>query len=166
MTPKITLQSLLQWLSPAMMLPNSPMRADIKAACSVILLAVDDMPASLLTAGTMREGLRAWRFWPSPAEVRSILQPHYDDLRQSVALRSPPPARLPPPPREKSDAERAYVTRIAAELRADLLAQEQATLKAYRRPALTGRQAPTLSRATLNSLYERQGLRGPPVAGD
>lgn len=162
---KIGLQAMAQWLAPMAVLPGAPPRQDMKAICSVILLAVDDMPAALLTQATMREALRTFKFWPTPAEVRALLQPAYNAARDTV-YRAPEPARLPPPTPRRTPEEMAQVSAAMASLKAELSAGEAAREKAYRdaRPAVSQKQVPALSRATLNALYAAKGLMGPEVA--
>lgn len=164
---KISLQALGQWLAPMAVLPGAPPRSDMKAVCSVILLAVDDMPAALLTQATMREALRTFKFWPTPAEVRALLQPAYNDARDS-AYRVPPAARLLPPSPKHTEAEIEHVAAAVKALKADMAAEAADRERLYReaRPAVSTRRAPVLSRATLNALYAAKGLKGPQVPAD
>jgi len=129
------------------------------------MLAVDDLPASAFNADTLRAGMRTWRFWPTPAEVRAVIEEWRKAQWQAKADRPEPRAMLAAPKREVSAAEREYVAAQAALVRQELAASEERREAAFRamRPHTVTSGGPVMSRATLNAIYAAKGLMGPPV---
>lgn len=94
--PTIQAQDLAVWLLPARVLPSAPERRDIPAYAAVVLLALKDVPRSVLTAETIGAALRDWEFWPTPKRIAAALEPaaaawrtEMDQLRAIIRRGSP-----------------------------------------------------------------------------
>lgn len=116
----VTRDELKAWLLPIVAIANSPMsQSDFAAKLSVVGAAVDGYPAACFTAQTRAEGLRRWKWFPTPQEVCELLDPvraaildPYNALRAMMDAKTEPRGWQPTSgAREaadpKHDAERA-----------------------------------------------------------
>jgi len=94
----VTRPELEAWFLPFMALPNTPLDEDtFMARVNLIGAAVDGYPAACFTAQTRAEGLRRWKWFPTPQEVCELLDPvrasivePYDALRQMMDAKPEP----------------------------------------------------------------------------
>lgn len=94
----VTRDELKAWLLPIVAIANSPMsQSDFAAKLSVVGAAVDGYPAACFTAQTRAEGLRRWKWFPTPQEVCELLDPvrasildPYNALRQMMDAKREP----------------------------------------------------------------------------
>ena len=94
----VTRDELKKWLLPLVAIANNPMsQGDFSARLSLVGAAVDGYPAACFTAQTRAEGLRRWKWFPTPQEVCELLDPvrasivePYDALRQMMNAKPEP----------------------------------------------------------------------------
>lgn len=122
----------------------------------------EEFPAEAFTRASMLHVARKCpRYWPSFGELCDALQPWWRDHR-------PLPTAIPwqpaEPPRERTTEELEHVSKVTRRIVAEL------RHAAIEREAELARQKPTLrpparqlTRAELNELYRREGLKGPEV---
>ncbi|MBR0651996.1 hypothetical protein GXW78_20190 [Roseomonas terrae] len=113
------------FVAPLRSLPQAPTTAaSLALAISGFTFAMNDVPAAALTIDRSREASRSLRFWPSPAELDSILRPATDALKRERrlldAVAKAPTATTRAAPTE---AERAHITAGFASLQAELRAR-------------------------------------------
>ena len=87
---------------------NPPSREDYAAKCQVIAVALSHIPADMLTGWRQRDILRAFKFFPTPAELDEWFAPAVADRRQTDALKALP-APKPEPRAERTPEEIAEV---------------------------------------------------------
>lgn len=94
----VTRPELEAWFLPLMALPNTPMdESTFIAKVNMVGAAVDGYPAACFTAQTRAEGLRRWKWFPTPQEVCELLDPvrasildPYNALRQMMDAKPEP----------------------------------------------------------------------------
>lgn len=94
----VTRDELKKWLLPLVAIANNPMsQSDFSAKLSLVGAAVDGYPAACFTAQTRAEGLRRWKWFPTPQEVCELLDPvraaivePYEALRQAMDAKPEP----------------------------------------------------------------------------
>lgn len=125
-----------QWLQMlARVVTNPPSAQTVKEAAQGICFAFDDIPAGCWQDHTLREAIKAFKFWPAPAEIHAMLKPHAVVISETAralhdiartpknappsveygAFESTEPYQLPPPP-----PERPSRVRISAAERDDM----------------------------------------------
>lgn len=89
-----------------------PQNGDLDALARGIFMACDEFPASVWSAQSLRLALRAFKWFPKPAEIHALLKPEADKVLEVIAaleaianappgLRAIParePYKLPPAP--------------------------------------------------------------------
>lgn len=70
-----------QWLGALVAaVANPPAQADFRMRVGPVLLALGDLPAGVWTRETLRQAMRAFKWWPPVAELGDLLQPHADRI--------------------------------------------------------------------------------------
>lgn len=161
--PRITAERLAGWLKAFALLANAPTGEDGRLAfCRVAVLAVQDLPETVLTQRAIGEALGRWEFWPSPAAIKALLTEAARDWRAREAglaavagwrQQDTEPMRQPPGLGE-IEAVRKQMRDLATEL-----GPPEEPAPGIGRPI----GAPTLSRATLNAIREHEAKHGPSV---
>lgn len=81
--PRVSLEAFALWLTPISQgVRNPPDTERLKALCHALVIALESMPAALLTEETQREGMRRWEFLPSAAEVMALFEPTLAQLER------------------------------------------------------------------------------------
>lgn len=122
-----------EWLKPLLLsVANAPSQEDFGKRAAAIAMACGDFPAGVWNSGTARAAMKAFKFFPSAAEVCGLLQPHADEiLGRTTALRRIA-ATQPPAPREEwqppTPEEVERVRETLARHREELAAQRREDL--------------------------------------
>jgi hypothetical protein len=112
-----------QWLEKFVTLPKAPTSApEGQKVAAAMALANGDLPVCVWTAETAADGLRRWKWYPTPAEVRELLEPiarrfwtQRDGLRRVVDWAAPNPGQSEPKTPEAVEHVRNLVSTFAAE---------------------------------------------------
>ena len=153
----LTPVTLRAWLTPvAMAVRNPPTRSDFEARFAAILVACADLPDCACTGTSQRAALASFAFWPSAADVRSLLAGAVADLfRTRAGLRRVAEGR----------ADSAVVRATLGEAREGfdrVCAALSAGPAPKPRQAVSPRgTAPALSRPLLCEMYRAAGLSVP-----
>ena len=153
------------WLQPVLRAVSNPPKPDEFAErVRAIVVACQTLPAWAFNRDTSAESLRKFKFWPAAAEVYELVRGAVaDDLGRVANLRAIA-ATAKPDASERAPPTAEEVRNVAAKLRG--LCAELATQAEREKPLVPLRQAPQLSRATLNEIYRREGLVAPSVPTD
>ena len=120
-------RALFAWIRPAIPgVRNPPSREGAEAFALTLAAVCCDLPETVWTSDALKAGLRVWQFWPSVADVRTVvtrqagaLLARRRALAAVAAARVAEPARPVVPP---SPAERAAVAAVVAGYRAEVVA--------------------------------------------
>lgn len=153
------------WLQPVIRaVSNPPSPQELAERVRAMVLACQDLPAWAFDRDTAAEAVRKFKFWPAAAEVYELVRGAVaDDLGRVANLRAIA-ATAKPDASERVPPTAEEVRNVAAKLRR--LCAELATQAEREKPLVPLRQAPQLSRATLNEIYRREGLVAPSVPTD
>jgi hypothetical protein len=95
--------------------------ADLDAFIDLVALTYEDLPSGVWCAEALRAGLRAWKWWPTVAEVGEVVTPlaerlrgERDALRRIAAPPQPPVLALAAPEEKPATAE--YVSAVLRNL--------------------------------------------------
>lgn len=143
---------------------NAPTAAEMPLRAAAIMTACADLPMGVWNDETLRQALREFDWWPPPAKVFKLLEPHAkrlnstrDVLRRIVRAREKPP--LPPPREEPTPQARAEVQALVATFAAERSYNQPEQAADRPRP-----KAQPLSDQQLLALYEESSRKGLPGA--
>lgn len=161
-----TPERVTSWLQPVLRaVTNPPPPRELNERVRAIMLACQGLPAWAFSPATAAEAVRKFKFWPAAAEVYDLVHGDVADDLARVGLLRQAAAKLGATVErqqtaEEREAARQHVARTLAALKAEMAGRERD------KPSAPTRMAPTLSRATLNEIYRREGLVAPSVPTD
>lgn len=160
-----TALEILAWLTPiSIAVRNPPPAEDVQGVAAA--LSILDLPAAAFTLDAQREGMRAWRFFPSAADVAALIEPAG---RRWRARRAACLDIANGPRREASVAPAAWkrptmeeCAHVSAQVAA--LKQSVAERGTFERRSASGTQAKPLTPQQLIAGYEARAKEYPNLA--
>jgi len=151
------------WCERLRALPKSPDdQSGTQKATMAIIFACGELPAAVWTTEALAEGLRRWKWWPSPAEVYALLEPigtPFIRTRDTLRRIAQEAARTPPVPDALPDKSEAAQEHVRAVVGAFVAERKELASKAEGKPQTI--TPAYLSRAALDIAYRKSGLKGP-----
>lgn len=161
-----TTVAIASWVRRFSILPRAPSTPEgVNAAITAICAACGQLPAFVWCDATFAEGARTWKWWPSPAEVFALLEPHAraamrlrDGLRRIAAMT---PALVLVAP-ERTPSAREHVARIVGEF----VAEQEAKAADHERASKLAVKPAYLTDRHLVDVWSKLADEGMPGAAD